>query len=127
MWAGGTARQLGLVDRFGSLDDAIAEAARRANLNPEEASVTWLETEPGFWAAIASGMSSEQAHARRDVFTRLSPRPEELLRRVSREVAAIAEGPAIQARCLECPVSAPLPAGRVEQGWLTRMLALLTA
>ncbi|MDQ4087891.1 MAG: signal peptide peptidase SppA, partial [Pseudomonadota bacterium] len=31
VWDGGTARQLGLVDRFGSLDDAVAEAARRAN------------------------------------------------------------------------------------------------
>ena len=34
VWDGGTARQLGLVDRFGSLDDAIAEAARRAKIDP---------------------------------------------------------------------------------------------
>ncbi|MDQ1674752.1 MAG: protease, partial [Frankiaceae bacterium] len=30
IWDGGTARQLGLVDAFGGLDDAIREAARRA-------------------------------------------------------------------------------------------------
>ena len=48
IWDGGTARQLGLVDAFGGLDDAIAEAARRAKLDPDEAEAVWLEKEPGF-------------------------------------------------------------------------------
>ena len=46
VWDGGTARQLGLVDRFGSLDDAIAEAARRARLDPADARPVYLEREP---------------------------------------------------------------------------------
>ncbi len=33
VWDGGTAHQIGLVDRFGNLSDAIAEAARRAKLD----------------------------------------------------------------------------------------------
>ena len=32
VWAGGTARQIGLVDQFGGLDDALAYAAERAKL-----------------------------------------------------------------------------------------------
>jgi protease-4 len=34
VWAGSEARQLGLVDRLGNYDDAVAEAASRAGLKP---------------------------------------------------------------------------------------------
>ena len=47
VWDGGTARQLGLVDRFGGLDDAIAEAARRAKLDPDDAGTVYLERRAG--------------------------------------------------------------------------------
>ena len=35
VWDGGTARQIGLVDQFGGLDDAIAKAAELAKLGDE--------------------------------------------------------------------------------------------
>lgn len=122
VWAGGTARQLGLVDRFGSLDDAVAEAARRANLDPEAVEVTWLEEEPGVWARLISGMSSADAPAARDVFTRMGQRPEAALRAAVRDLAAIGSGPAIQARCLDCgfsPVAGPV--ARSETSLLARL------
>ena len=56
VWDGGTARQLGLVDRFGSLDDAVAEAARRANLDPGEARTVYLEDGPDFWSSLLNGL-----------------------------------------------------------------------
>ena len=34
VWDGGTALQLHLVDKFGGLQDAIAEAARRVSPSP---------------------------------------------------------------------------------------------
>src|SRR3954452_8477846 len=48
IWDGGTARQLGLVDAFGGLDDAVREAARLAKLDPGSAKAVWLEKKPGF-------------------------------------------------------------------------------
>src|SRR3546814_6071720 len=36
VWAGGTARPLGLIDGFGSLDDATATPAQGAQLNTEK-------------------------------------------------------------------------------------------
>ncbi|HEX8194499.1 MAG TPA: signal peptide peptidase SppA [Allosphingosinicella sp.] len=113
VWDGGTARQLGLVDRFGSLEDAIAEAARRANLSVEDAGVVWLEREPGFWQQFLSGMANDGqagASASRDPFARLTERPELLLSRAVADAEALVSGPALQARCLECSFAIPPPA-----------------
>ena len=47
VWDGGTARQLGLVDGFGGVDDAIAKAAQLAKLG-DERGVTYLERPQSF-------------------------------------------------------------------------------
>lgn len=122
VWAGGTARQLGLVDRFGSLDEAVAEAARRANLDPEGVRVTWLEEEPGMWGRLVSSLSSADAPATRDVFSRMGQGPETALRAALADLAVIGGGPAIQVRCLECgSYRAAAPAARGEPGLLARL------
>ena len=54
VWDGGTARQIGLVDRFGTLKDAIDEAAKRAKLDPAKVHAEYLEKPPGFLARLAS-------------------------------------------------------------------------
>ena len=43
VWDGGTAHQIGLVDGFGSMDDAIAKAAQLAGLGADERGVRFLE------------------------------------------------------------------------------------
>lgn len=111
VWDGGTARQLGLVDRFGSLDAAVAEAARRAGIDPEDADPFWLEEEPGFFAEMIRGMSRGEEQAPQDAFSRIAGRPEALLRRALGEAQRLLSGPAIQARCLECPAAAPVRGG----------------
>jgi protease-4 len=108
VWDGGTARQLGLVDRFGSLDDAIAEAARRAKLGSDEAGVVYLDKEPSFIDGLFRSMGeseSEQAVSP-DAFSRMAARPQLMLARSLADAQAILAGPAIQARCLECPGTA---------------------
>lgn len=106
VWDGGTARQLGLVDGFGSLDDAIAEAARRAKLDPDEAEAVWLEKEPGWFEQLFRTMDdSEQAAP--DAFSRMAARPQMLLARGLADAQQILAGPAIQARCLDCPATTP--------------------
>jgi protease-4 len=126
VWDGGTARQLGLVDRFGSLGDAIAEAARRAGIDPATARPVYLEREPGLLAALFGGLGrANVAGAPRDAFARLARRPEAMIARALHEAEGLLAGPAIQARCLECPAIAPVPRTRVEGGWLARLAALV--
>lgn len=113
VWDGGTARQLGLVDGFGSLNDAIAEAARRAKLDPDSARPVFLEKEPSFADQVfrTLGGASEPEAPAGDVFSRIAARPQLLLARALYDAQRIVSGPAIQSRCLECPPSArPLAA-----------------
>jgi protease-4 len=128
VWDGGTARQLGLVDRFGSLDDAIAEAARRANIEPADAHPVYLEREPGWLAqwltAAAEDEDEDQTGASRDAYSRLAQRPEEMIRRAVSDARQLLAGPAIQARCLECPSIAPAPRLRAADSAWARLLSL---
>lgn len=109
VWAGGTARQLGLVDRFGSLDDAIAEAARRANIAAEDARPVFLDKPPSFWTQLLRGVAEGENTARSpDAYSRLARRPQAVLEQALADAQAMLDGPAIQARCLECPAIAPV-------------------
>jgi protease-4 len=128
VWDGGTARQLGLVDRFGSLDDAIAEAARRAGIDADSTRIVYLERERGFLASLFEGFAeTEQPHEARDAFSRHAQRPRAMLARALSDAQAMLAGPAIQARCLECPSPTPPQATRAEQSVAARLLALVWA
>ena len=127
VWDGGTARQLGLVDNFGSLDDAIAEAARRAELDPDDARPAFLEQEPGFLGQLLLGLAGGGEEARpRDVFARLSGDPAAMAARALHDARAMLRGPTMQARCLECPMPAPVRAPATgADSLLARLLAAI--
>jgi protease-4 len=128
VWDGGSARQLGLVDAFGGLDEAIAEAARRARLDPASARAVYLEKERSFVDQIfnAMGGSGEAASIAPDLFSRAAIQPQLLLLGALADAQMILAGPAIQARCLECP-PATLSLPKRERGtlgaWLIGLLA----
>jgi len=109
VWAGGTARQLGLVDRFGTLDDAIAFAAKQANLTGSAAHPRWIEQQPNSWKALLRDWTQKNgdSNAAIDPWTRIAHRPQELLARALADAQALAFGPAIQVRCLECGAAEP--------------------
>ena len=113
VWDGGTARQLGLVDRFGTLDDAVAEAGRRAKLDPKNMHAEWLEKEPDYLDRLAASWSrprDEDSGA--DAYSRMAAERRDLAVRAMTDLKRLASGPAIQARCLECDglSGAPVPA-----------------
>jgi protease IV len=128
VWDGGTAHQLGLVDGFGGMDQAIAKAAELAKLG-DERGVRYLEPPVSFrdelLSTLASGESSDTGTSE-DAFASIARAPQQQLAAMIGEVRSILSGPSIQARCLECPVSAPV---RVEkrdlsllgliEGWLS--------
>lgn len=108
VWAGATARQLGLVDQFGSLDDAIAEAASRAEVEADDVRVLWIEQPPDPFAEFIRSWTSEeetqQTAAPRDIWTLLTPDPRAILATITAEMQLLLDGPAMQLRCLECPI-----------------------
>ena len=110
VWDGGTARQIGLVDGFGEMSDAIAKAAQLAGLGNERG-LRYLEPQPSLRdqliaALINSGQEDDTA-APGDAFSTLARQPQQQLASAIAEVSSIMKGPSIQARCIECPPIAP--------------------
>ncbi|AOH36012.1 signal peptide peptidase SppA [Luteimonas sp. JM171] len=61
VWSGAQARDRGLVDELGGLRDAVADAARRAEL--EDYRVRYVEPEPSAFARFLEGMGTTRAGA----------------------------------------------------------------
>jgi protease-4 len=105
VWAGGMAHQLGLVDRFGGLDDAIAFAAAQAKLTGTDARPRWIERGPNSWKSLLRDVAQKRdpgENEAMDVWTQVAGRPEQLLTRALSDAEKMANGPAMQVRCLEC-------------------------
>ncbi len=113
VWAGSTARTIRLVDAFGGLDAAIAEAARRAKLNPAQVSPRFIERPPSMLSQLVADYATDRGDkGPNDAFSRAAARPAEALARAVSGIGRIAEGPAIQVVCLECPAAPAPPAAR---------------
>ena len=111
VWDGGTARQIGLVDGFGGMDEAIAKAAQLAKLG-DERGVRYLEPAPSFRDELLEMLASQgndDATAQPDAFAAIARQPQQQLARAIFDARSILSGPSIQARCLECTVGAPAP------------------
>jgi len=106
VWDGGSARQLGLVDAFGSLEDAISEAAKRAKLSGRDARPVYLDRMPNWFELYAEGLMGSEARAPIDPYGHLMLRQQAGLIAGVQDGLTILNGPAIQVRCLGCP-SAP--------------------
>jgi protease-4 len=108
VWDGGTAHQLGLVDGFGGIDEAVAKAAQLAGLGNER-SVRYLEPRATFKQELIEALASERDDTAvpQDAFASLARAPQQQLAAMLMEVRSILTGPSIQARCLGCPPVAP--------------------
>ena len=112
VWDGGTARQIGLVDGFGGLSDAIGKAAQLAKLG-DERGVRYLEPRQSFRDQLIEAFADNNDTAvPTDAFSMLARQPQQQLAGVFADIRALMAGPSIQARCLECPPVAPASLGR---------------
>lgn len=124
VWDGGTARQIKLVDRFGSIDDAIAEAAKRAKLGKDSYSVKYLETEPDPFEQFVSGMfaPAEEEKQASGFVARLAWQQRAALGQVLGDLNVLGGAEGVQAWCFEC--SGALPPRHVAKanaGWLATL------
>jgi protease-4 len=121
VWDGGTARQIGLVDGFGGMEEAIAKAAELAKIG-DNRGVTYLERPTSFKDEIIDMLASEEkdGSAPADAFA-VFGNPQLKLMQAMADLRSILAGPSIQVRCLECPSSAPL---RVQQQDVSTFAAL---
>jgi protease-4 len=127
VWDGGAARQIGLVDQFGGLDNALEWVAGQAELEEGEWHAEYLATSLDPWsAAIASmlgGGEGGQPEAR-DITAMVGARQEALLSRLAGDLNRLLGTRGAQAYCLECPTQ-PVPRAEPRGNALTSLLGRL--
>ncbi|MEW4448709.1 signal peptide peptidase SppA [Qipengyuania sp. JC766] len=126
VWDGGTARQIGLVDQYGGIDEALAWAASEAGLEEDAWHVQYLADPPSeynaFMRALFSG-DDTQAHSGGDVFALMARRQTALFGQVEADIEGLMQAKGKQAYCLECPTQPRATARRDLSGsWLAKFL-----
>jgi protease IV len=112
VWDGGTARQLGLVDQFGGLEDALAWAAAKAGAKEGEFHAVYLgEQDANYDSLIRQLVTSASVPATAaptgDLFALAAQRNGDLAARLARDAERLLGTRGVQAMCLDCPDAAP--------------------
>lgn len=128
VWDGGSARQLGLIDGFGGMDEAIAKAAELAHLGKER-NVRYLERPKSFTEEIMAALAGEEDTSAQptDALATLAPAPQWQLEAALAEFKSILSGPSIQARCLDCAPVAPVAVKAKDAGFVQSVLGWLAS
>lgn len=108
VWDGGTARQLGLVDQFGGLDDALQWVATEAELAEDDWSAMFLGTSPGNYDSlirqlVTNAVAPAPATRGGDLFAMTARQREVLLGQLASDARMLSGTEGVQAYCLECP------------------------
>ena len=128
IWDGGTARQIGLVDQFGSLDDALGWVAQQAKLGQGDWSPLYLGQTDNRYASFLQklfGGSDDSEAPEGDAFAQMARRQQDAL--VASFVTAdrVIGGQGAQAYCLGCPGQPASMRSKAQTGPLTRWLESL--
>lgn len=128
-WDGGTARQLGLVDQFGGLDEALAHAAKLAKLDAGDWHAEYLGQEATSpLAAVLEQFGAGGSASTGDDFTAfLTRRQDSLLVRLEASLLRLMETRGVQAMCMECPAAGNAPSRREYESEDGLILTLLRA
>jgi protease-4 len=116
VWDGGTARQNGLVDQFGGLDDALAYAATAAKLKAGDWHPLFLGDDAAPYASLLEQLTQDDDSAppaeAYDIAGLVALRQQGLVTRALADVERLLSARGAQAYCLECPIEAARPAGK---------------
>ena len=112
VWDGGSARQLGLVDQFGDLDDALAWAAARAKLKKDGWHPVYLGADEDRYAPLLRRIwrRNRDRRAGDDMFAFFAARENARVARALSDLKGLLRVEGVQARCMECPAPLPGPA-----------------
>ncbi len=125
VWDGGTARQLGLVDGFGGMKEAIEKAGALAKIDNPQADVRYLERPVSLEEKLVEMLARDRdaGQPSDDAFAALAPdsRIEDALA----QFQSVLTGPRIQVRCVECPGVAPAKVTKEDAGFFAAVKALL--
>ncbi len=127
VWAGGTARQLGLVDRLGGLDEAIAEAAKRAKLKAGDYHIRTIEEAPDPFAEFLTEAirSDDPKDVRLDLFGHAAARQRQTMLQAAATAQEVVGAAGVQARCIECDLMVPRgAAASAPAGWAALLAKL---
>jgi protease-4 len=133
VWDGGSARQIGLVDQFGGLQDALDYAAAKAKLKKGDWYPKYLSEKPSAWdttLAAALGTENDSTPAARDLLGYFAGRQAALGDRLLADLDRLTGVKGMEALCLECeastaperPARHPLPARLGVLAWLSNLL-----
>ena len=102
VWAGGTAHQLGLVDRLGGMEAAIGAAAKRASLDPATVRTVDVEAKPDFLTRLIERSLGSVKGSGGDVYARILRLSQVRAKSQINDALRLSGGATIQARCLTC-------------------------
>ena len=128
VWAGGTARRLGLIDRTGGMNDAFAEAAKRAGLKSDGWHAEYIEPPVSFTETLLQGLMPKraQATAPMDIFAHAAWQQNLFAQRVARDLNMLTGVKGVQAACLECGDFASPAPSPTDKSWLAILIKALS-
>jgi protease-4 len=125
VWDGGTARQLGLVDGFGGLSDAIEKAGALAKISTPQDQVRYLERPPSFEDQLVAMLARDSSTEGQDQDAFSAIAPDSRITDAMAELRSVLSSPRIQARCLDCPPVAPARVSKQDVGFWAAVRAWL--
>lgn len=128
VWDGGTARQLGLVDQFGGLQDALAHAADKAGLGTDW-HTEYYGKDANPYASLLERLTQDEEGEQavgNDFAAIAANRQQQQLGQALAGLERLLGARGAQAYCLDCPVAAgSVRDARGRLGLLARIAALL--
>lgn len=107
VWPGQEALRIGLVDKIGNLDAALAEAARLGGVGNGKWQAVYLKQDEDSFSKLLGDLTADSAGESASAFdfaSFVALHRQQRLGRVAEQVSAMFTARGAQAYCLECPV-----------------------
>ncbi|WP_427968568.1 signal peptide peptidase SppA [Altererythrobacter sp.] len=128
VWDGGSARQLGLVDQFGGIDDALGWVAKQAKLEDGNWHARYLGASVSPYDSLVRQLlrdSSGETETNGDLFAMVARKQGTVSASIKQDFERLMGLKGVQALCLECPRPARTGTAASTQNWIMKLAALL--